>query len=98
MAKSIDRKRIAVYAHWQGLAEPELMGELLATPVRGQEVFSFAYTGSWLATAPAQVLDPALLLYTGSSTWQKKKAISGCSWIRHRTGGGGFSCGAGRPR
>ena len=43
MAKSIDRKRIAVYAHWQELAAPELMGELLTTPVRGQEVFSFAY-------------------------------------------------------
>ena len=62
MATSIDRKRIAVYAHWHGLAAPALMGELLATPVRGQEVFSFAYASSWLATAPAQVLDPALQL------------------------------------
>ena len=56
MAQSIDRKRIAVYAHWYKLAAPALVGELLATPVRGQEGFSFAYASSWLATASAQVL------------------------------------------
>lgn len=77
MAKSIDRKRIAVYAHWQGLAAPELMGELLATPVRGQEVFSFAYASSWLATAPAQVLDPALQLYTGPQYLAEEKSNFG---------------------
>ena len=77
MAKSIDRKRIAVYAHWHGLAAPELLGELLATPVRGQEVFSFAYAGSWLATTPAQVLDPALRLYTGPQDLAEEKSKFG---------------------
>ena len=77
MAKSIDRKRIAVYAHWQGLAAPTLMGELLATPVRGQEVFSFAYASSWLTTAPAQVLDPALQLYTGPQYLAEEKSNFG---------------------
>ena len=77
MVKSIDRKRIAVYAHWHGLAAPELMGELLATPVRGQEVFSFAYASSWLATAPAQVLDPALQLYTGPQYLAEEKSNFG---------------------
>ena len=77
MAKSIDRKRIVVYAHWQGLAAPALMGELLATPVRGQEVFSFAYASSWLATAPAQVLDPALQLYTGPQYLAEEKSNFG---------------------
>ena len=30
----------------------------------GQKVFSFVYANSWLATAPAQVLEPTLQLYT----------------------------------
>ena len=77
MAKSIDRKRIAVYAHWHGLAAPALMGELMATPVRGQEVFSFAYASSWLTTAPAQVLDPALQLYTGPQYLAEEKSNFG---------------------
>ena len=53
------------------------MGELLATPVRGQEVFSFAYASSWLATAPAQVLDPALQLYTGPQYLAEEKSNFG---------------------
>ncbi len=77
MAKSIDRKRIAVYAHWHGLVAPTLMGELLATPVRGQEVFSFAYASSWLATVPAQLLDPALQLYTGPQYLAEEKSNFG---------------------
>ena len=77
MAKSTNRKRISVYAHWHGLAAPALMGELLATPVRGQEVFSFAYASSWLATAPAQVLDPALQLYTGPQYLTEEKSNFG---------------------
>lgn len=77
MAKSIDRKRIVVYAHWHGLEAPALMGELLATPVRGQEVFSFAYASSWLATAPAQLLDPALQLYTGPQYLAEEKSNFG---------------------
>ena len=77
MVKSIDRKRIAVYAHWHGLAAPALMGELLATPVRGQEVFSFAYASSWLAMTPAQVLDPALQLYTGPQYLAEEKSNFG---------------------
>ena len=77
MAKSVERKRMAVYAHWQGLTAPQLMGELMATPVRGQEVFSFAYDASWLATAPAQVLDPALQLYTGPQYLAEEKGNFG---------------------
>ena len=77
MAKSTNRKRISVYAHWHGLAAPALMGELLATPVRGQEVFSFAYASSWLTTAPAQVLDPALQLYTGPQYLAEEKSNFG---------------------
>lgn len=77
MSKAVERKRIAVYAHWHGLTAPQLMGELSATPVRGQEVFSFTYAGSWLATAPAQILDPALQLYNGPQYVAEEKSNFG---------------------
>lgn len=67
MAKTVERRQLYVYADWQGLAQgPQLMGTLSAVPVRGKEVFSFAYAPQWLALPQAQVLDPALQLFAGS--------------------------------
>ena len=43
MTKKQTQKRIEVCAHWSGLAEPILMGNLYATPARGKEIFSFEY-------------------------------------------------------
>ncbi|RZJ56768.1 MAG: type II toxin-antitoxin system HipA family toxin, partial [Hymenobacter sp.] len=61
MAKTVERRQLYVYADWQGLAQgPQLMGTLSAVPVRGKEVFSFAYDAQWLALPQAQVLDPSL--------------------------------------
>jgi serine/threonine-protein kinase HipA len=66
MAKTVERRQLYVYADWQGLAQgPQLMGTLSAVPVRGKEVFSFAYAPQWLALPQAQALDPALQLFTG---------------------------------
>jgi serine/threonine-protein kinase HipA len=66
MAKTVERRQLYVYADWQGLAQgPQLMGTLSAVPVRGKEVFSFAYAPQWLALPQAQALDPALQLFAG---------------------------------
>jgi serine/threonine-protein kinase HipA len=65
MAKSTLRKQLLVFADWQGLAFPQLMGTLSATSGRGKEVFSFEYTREWLASGHAQLLDPSLQLYSG---------------------------------
>ncbi len=65
MARTVNRRLLHVYAHWLGLEEPMLMGVLSATPVRGKEVFSFAYDESWLQSPHVQELDPALQLYAG---------------------------------
>ena len=46
--KPVARKRLGVYAHWEGLPEPTRMGFLYATLSRGQEIFSFAYDEAWL--------------------------------------------------
>ena len=63
--KQQTQKAIQVCAHWQGMGEPALMGTLLATLVRGKEVFSFEYDKAWLESSWAHQLDPDLSLYPG---------------------------------
>jgi serine/threonine-protein kinase HipA len=66
MAKTVERRQLYVYADWQEMTQgAQLMGTLSAVPVRGKEVFSFAYAPQWLALPQAQVLDPALQLFAG---------------------------------
>jgi len=64
-AKRQAQKTIQVYADWEGLSGPIVMGKLYATPVRGKEVFSFEYDSSWLKSSHAQILDPNLGFYSG---------------------------------
>lgn len=59
------QKAIQVCAHWEGMAEPILMGTLYASPSRGNEIFSFEYAPAWLKSPHAQVLDPNLGLFAG---------------------------------
>lgn len=60
------RRDIYVYAHWDGLSEPVLMGLLHAELLRGKEIFSFEYDPLWLQSGNAQLLDPDLQLYAGT--------------------------------
>lgn len=66
MGQRNDVKNIYVYAHWAGMKEPFLMGELKAEFVRGKEIFSFSYAEDWLKSSFSQILDPELLFYSGS--------------------------------
>jgi serine/threonine-protein kinase HipA len=59
------QKEIMVYAHWEGMKNPMMMGILQATPTRGKEIFSFEYTREWLSSGMAQQIDPDLQLYSG---------------------------------
>lgn len=59
------QKAIQVCAHWQGMAEPVVMGILYAAPSRGKEIFSFEYDPAWLKSPNALVLDPGLGLFSG---------------------------------
>jgi serine/threonine-protein kinase HipA len=59
------QKQIYVYADWPGLGGSKLMGVLKVSLTRGKEIFNFEYDDDWLKSAPAQVLDPDLRLYTG---------------------------------
>jgi len=61
-----NHKNIYVYAHWTGMKEPILMGELKVEYTRGKEIFSFSYSDSWLKSTYSQILDPELQFYSGS--------------------------------
>lgn len=65
MAKTNPRKEIFVYADWNGIKEPSLMGILYSETIRGKEIFSFEYKDEWLKSEYAQVIDPDLQLYKG---------------------------------
>jgi serine/threonine-protein kinase HipA len=65
MATNI-KKDIKVYAHWQDLQEPLLMGMLSVSPSKSKESFSFEYTDAWLKSGFSQMIDPDLQLYSGA--------------------------------
>lgn len=48
MSKRETERDIFVFAHWQGMDEPMLMGTLHSELLRGKEVFSFEYEYDWL--------------------------------------------------
>lgn len=65
MAKQDNKRSIRVYAHWQGIDDPLLIGTLHSDRLKGKEIFSFEYDDNWLQNGPAQLLDPGLQLYSG---------------------------------
>lgn len=57
---------IWVYADWDPIEAPQLIGILVVQRVRGKEIFSFEYTETWLNASQAKLyLDPNLGLYKG---------------------------------
>jgi len=65
MTKQGNKRTIYVYAHWDGMTDPVLMGILYSERLRGNEVFSFEYNDGWLKKGPSRLLDPNLQLYPG---------------------------------
>jgi serine/threonine-protein kinase HipA len=66
MATGNTKKNIEVYAHWQGIPAPVLMGTLSVTPAKGKESFSFAYAAPWLQMGFGQMIDPDLQFFSGT--------------------------------
>ncbi|MEO8254439.1 MAG: HipA domain-containing protein [Flavobacterium sp.] len=62
MANKID---IYVYAHWQGMQDPKIIGVLSAQQAKGKKAFSFEYDKNWLKTEQKFLLDPDIQLYGG---------------------------------
>ena len=65
MPKNTQQRTLHVYAHWIGLEQPNLIGLLHSTQVRGKEIFSFEYDADWLKSGRVQNLDPDLRMYSG---------------------------------
>lgn len=59
-------REIIVFADWIGLPETSKMGILRSEKSKGEEVFSFEYSESWLKSGYAQEIDPDLKLYAGT--------------------------------
>ncbi len=72
-----ERNEIAVYAHWDGIEPPFLMGVLYANPSRGKEIFSFEYDKGWLQSDYAQIIDPDLQLFEGAQYLNDEKSNFG---------------------
>lgn len=58
-------REVFAYASWKEVGEPALMGVLRASLSRGDEIFSFEYDKTWLASKQAMQIDPDLQLYPG---------------------------------
>lgn len=71
------QKQIYVYADWNKLKGPRLLGILNVSITRGKEVFYFEYDKGWLQSAPAQILDPDLGLYSGPQFLSEGKSNFG---------------------
>jgi len=63
--KNKNSQSIFVYADWEEMTSPLLMGVLRVEILRGYEIFSFEYDKDWLKSNFSQSLDPDLQLYGG---------------------------------
>jgi serine/threonine-protein kinase HipA len=73
----MNNKIIFVYAHWDEIIEPVLLGSLIVQFVRGKEIFSFEYDRTWLSSGFAQMLDPDLQMFPGRQFSKSDKSLFG---------------------
>lgn len=73
---SVQVENIFVYAHWQSLSEPKLMGVLKVQESKGRRSFGFAYDSYWLKTEKPIILDPEIEWYSGIQ-YPKSNSIFG---------------------
>jgi len=71
----MSNKTIYVYAHWDEINEPVLLGSLIVQFVRGKEIFSFEYDRAWLSSGFAQMLDPDLQMFPGRQFSKSDKSL-----------------------
>ncbi len=56
---------IYVYAHWQGMPKPKMIGILAAHYAKGKKAFSFEYDAAWIKSEQRLLLDPDIQFYSG---------------------------------
>ncbi len=77
MSRKGAQRDLFVYADWQDVNGPKLMGVLHSGLLRGKEVFSFEYRQEWLEKDFSQILDPDLAFYSGLHFLNDDKANFG---------------------
>ncbi|KVV14372.1 type II toxin-antitoxin system HipA family toxin [Flavobacterium sp. TAB 87] len=70
---SLNKTDIYVYAHWQTMNEPKIVGILSAQQAKGKKAFSFEYDKTWLKTEQKFLLDPDIQLYGGKQFPNQKE-------------------------
>ena len=65
MKTKLNSENIWVYADWDGMESPVLMGVLKVAHSKGRELFSFEYAEKWLEDRSKFQIDPELQLYSG---------------------------------
>ncbi len=70
---AVQKTDIYVYADWQGLEAPLLMGVLSAHQAKGRKAFSFSYDKLWLQSGYQYQLDPDLQLFAGPQFANEKE-------------------------
>ncbi len=71
------KKEIYVYAEFNGLKTPALMGSLNIAVTKGKEIFSFEYSKEWLQSGNTNILDPDLNFYSGPQYLPESKSNFG---------------------
>jgi serine/threonine-protein kinase HipA len=56
---------IWVYAHWQGMKDPQCIGKLTAQQAKGKKAFSFEYDKQWMNSKAQLLLDPDIDWFSG---------------------------------
>ena len=75
--KKNNNKEILVYADWERLDTPQLVGTLFSSYSRGKEIFSFEYDKKWLQSSFVQEIDPDLGLFSGIQYLRDEKSNFG---------------------
>ena len=70
---SQNKTDIYVYAHWQGMTEPKIIGVLSAQYAKGKKAFSFEYNSDWIKSEQRFLLDPDIQLFGGPQYPNKKE-------------------------
>lgn len=70
---AVQKTDIYVYADWQGIETPLLIGVLTAHQAKGRKAFCFSYDKIWLQSSYQYQLDPDLHLFAGPQFANEKQ-------------------------
>jgi len=67
------KTEIYVFAHWEGMSKPRLIGILGAQQAKSKKAFSFEYAKDWIQSNEQMILDPDIGWYSGQQFPNRKE-------------------------